>query len=73
MLQIIIFLPLQISTFITLEISTFITLEINTFIPLWISTLRGLLVAVGRCDTQVRLSLIYVSGNLLDLWYLGSL
>ena len=34
---------------------------------------RGLLVAVGRCNTQVRLSLIYVSGNLLDLWYLGSL
>ena len=28
-------------------------------------SLRGLLVAVGRCDTQVRLSLIYVSGNLL--------
>ena len=27
--------------------------------------MRGLLVAVGRCDTQVRLSLIYVSGNLL--------
>ena len=35
--------------------------------------LRGLLVAVGRCNTQVRLSLIYVSGNLLDLQYLGSL
>ena len=35
--------------------------------------LRGLLVAVGRCNTQVRLSLIYVSGNLLDLRYLGSL
>ena len=33
----------------------------------------GLLVAVGRCNTQVRLSLIYVSGNLLDLRYLGSL
>ena len=27
--------------------------------------LGGLLVAVGRCNTQVRLSLIYVSGNLL--------
>ena len=37
------------------------------------SVLRGLLVAVGRCNTQVRLSLIYVSGNLLDLRYLGSL
>ena len=35
--------------------------------------LQGLLVAVGRCNTQVRLSLIYVSGNLLDLQYLGSL
>ena len=35
--------------------------------------LRGLLVAVGRCNTQVRLSLIYVSGNPLDLRYLGSL
>ena len=34
---------------------------------------RGLLVVVGRCNTQVRLSLIYVSGNLLDLRYLGSL
>ena len=36
-------------------------------------SVRGLLVAVGRCNTQVRLSLIYVSGNLLDLRYLGSL
>ena len=35
--------------------------------------LRGLLVVVGWCDTQVRLSLVYVSGNLLDLRYLGSL
>ena len=35
-------------------------------------SVRGLLVAVGRCNTQVRLSLIYVSGNLLDLRYLGS-
>ena len=34
---------------------------------------RGLLVVVRRCNTQVRLSLIYVSGNLLDLRYLGSL
>ena len=37
---------------------------------LWV---RGLLVAVGRCNAQVRLSLIYISGNLLDLRYLGSL
>ena len=34
--------------------------------------LRGLLVAVGRCNTQVRLSLIYVPVSLLDLRYLGS-
>ena len=27
------------------------------------NNLRGLLVAVGRCDTQVRLSLIYVPGQ----------
>ena len=40
----------------------------------WFSyNVRGLLVAVGRCNTQVWLSLIYVSGNLLDLRYLGSL
>ena len=38
-----------------------------------VNVVRGLLVAVGRCNTQVRLSLIYVSGNLLDLRYLGSL
>ena len=30
-----------------------------------VKNMRGLLVAVGRCDTQVRLSLIYVSGNFL--------
>ena len=35
--------------------------------------MRGLLVAVERCNTQVRLSLIYVSANLIDLRYLGSL
>ena len=29
--------------------------------------MRGLLVAVERCNTQVRLSLTYVLGNLLDL------
>ena len=38
-----------------------------------VAPVRGLLVAVGRCNTQVRLSLTYVSGNLLDLRYLGSL
>ena len=34
--------------------------------------LRGLLVAVGRCNARVRLSLIYVPVSLLDLRYLGS-
>ena len=35
-------------------------------------TVRGLLVAVGRCNARVRLSLIYAPVSLLDLRYLGS-
>ena len=44
----------------------------NCLSQIKIIQVRGLLVAVGRCNTQIRLSLIYVSGNLLDLRYLGS-
>ena len=51
----------------------FMFFTLSEVYAVYLRKLRGLLVVVGWCNTQVRLSLIYVWGNLLDLRYLGSL
>ena len=41
-------------------IQMYVYIYVGSYVKWW---LRGLLVAVGRCNTQVQLSLIYVPGQ----------